>query len=90
MKTGPWVKSMISGVVVAIAACAVLLFAGCSFGALHREQCENGQERALGVLTALLTTVMGLAIKLDALDETEPKTYKRTQRNTRNTKATRS
>lgn len=73
MTTGRWVKTMITGVVTSIALCAVLLFAGCSFGFLHGQQCKNGQERAFGVLTALLTTVMGLAIKLDALDETEIK-----------------
>ena len=73
MKTGPWVKTMISGVVGSIALCAVMLFSGCSFGFLNGKQCENGQERAFGVLTGLLTTVMGLAIKLDALDEPEVK-----------------
>lgn len=71
--TGGWVKTMITGVVVSIALCAVLLFAGCSFGVLKGDQCDNAQERAFGVLTALLTTVMGLAIKLDALDESEAK-----------------
>lgn len=60
---------MITGVVMSIAACAVILFSGCSIGALKGDQCEDGQERAFGVLTALLTTVMGLAVKLDALDE---------------------
>ena len=69
MKTGPWVKGMITSVVGCIAICAVLLFAGCSIGFLHGEQCKDGQERAFVVLTSLLTTVMGLAIKLDALDE---------------------
>ena len=73
MKTGVWVRTMISGVVGSIALCAVLLFGGCTFGLLGGKQCENGQERAFGVLTALLTTVMGLAIKLDALDEPEVK-----------------
>ena len=73
MKTGVWVRTMISGVVGSIALCAVLLFSGCTFGLLGGKQCENGQERAFGVLTALLTTVMGLAIKLDALDEPEVK-----------------
>ena len=69
MGTALWVKRLLSGVVVSIAACAVFLFGGCSTGALKGEQCENGQERAFSVLTALLTTVMGLAVKLDALDE---------------------
>lgn len=73
MKTGVWVRTMISGVVGSIALCAVLLFSGCTFGFLGGKQCENGQERAFAVLTALLTTVMGLAIKLDALDEPEVK-----------------
>jgi len=68
MKTGPWVKTLISSVVGSIALCAVLLFSGCSLGFLKGEQCKDGQERAFAVLTALLTTVMGLAIKLDALD----------------------
>ena len=73
MRTGTWVRTMISSVVGSIALCAVLLFSGCTFGFLNGKQCENGQERAFGVLTALLTTVMGLAIKLDALDEPEVK-----------------
>lgn len=73
MKTGAWVRIMISGVVGSIALCAVLLFTGCTFGFLGDKQCENGQERAFGVLTALLTTVLGLGMKLDALDEPEVK-----------------
>ena len=68
MGAGPWVKSMIAGVVACTALCAVFLFAGCASGALKAEQCNNSQETALGVLTGLLTTVMGLAVKLDALD----------------------
>lgn len=68
MKTGPWVRIMISSVVSTIALCAVLLFTGCSLGLLQGKQCEDGQDRAFGVLTGLLTTVMGLAIKLDALE----------------------
>lgn len=71
--SGAWVRTMIGGVVGSIALCAVLLFAGCSIGALKGEQCEDGQDRAFGVLTALLTSVMGLAIKLDALDEPKVK-----------------
>ena len=69
MKTGAWVRTMISGVVGSIALCAVLLFAGCSTQVLKGDQCKDSHERAFAVLTALLTTVMGLAIKLDALDE---------------------
>jgi hypothetical protein len=65
---GQWVKRLITGVVVATASCAVLLFAGCSVGALQGKQCDDGQERAFEVLGGLLTTVMGLAIKLEALD----------------------
>ncbi len=65
---GQWVKRLITGVVVATAACAVLLFAGCSVGLLQGKQCEDGQERVCAVLGGLLTTVMGLAIKLEALD----------------------
>ncbi|WP_188020754.1 hypothetical protein [Synechococcus sp. RS9907] len=67
--TGNWVKRLITGVVVATAACAVLLFAGCSTGAWTSDQCDDGQDRAFGVLSGLLTTVMGLAIRLDALDD---------------------
>lgn len=67
-----WVKWMISGVVATIGACAITLFVGCSTGALKGEQCDDGQERAFGVLTALLTTVMGLAVKLEALDDPKP------------------
>lgn len=66
--SGAWVKRLITGVVMAIAACAVLLFAGCSTGALQGKQCDDGQDRAFAVLSGLLTTVMGLAIKLEALD----------------------
>ena len=73
MNTGVWVRTMISGVVGSIALCAVLLFSGCTFGFLGGKQCENGQERAFAVLTALLTTVLGLGMKLDALDEPEVK-----------------
>ena len=69
MNDARWVKRMITGVVLSIAGCAVVLFTGCSVGVLKGDQCDNGQERAFGVLTALLTTVMGLAVKLDALDE---------------------
>lgn len=69
---GAWVKRLITGVVLSIASCAVLLFAGCSIGALEEKQCEEGQDKAFGVLTALLTTVMGLAVKLDALEEPTP------------------
>ena len=74
MKTGIWVKTLISGVVGSIALCAVLLFVGCTSGVVKGDQCEDGQERALAVLTGLLTTVMGLAIKLDALEEPKPPT----------------
>ena len=74
MKTGPWVRIMISSVVGTIALCAVLLFTGCSLGLLQGKQCEDGQDRAFGVLTGLLTTVMGLAIKLEALEEEKPPT----------------
>ena len=73
MRTGAWVRTMISGVVGSIALCAVLLFAGCSTQVLKGDQCKDSHERAFAVLTALLTTVMGLAIKLDALDEPEVK-----------------
>ena len=69
MKTGTWVKTLISGVVATIALCASLLFVGCTAGVVTGEQCKDGQERALAVLTGLLTTVMGLAIKLEALEE---------------------
>ena len=72
MKTCIWVKTMISGVVSTIALCALLLFVGCTSGVVKGDQCEDGQERALGVLTGLLTTCMGLAIKMDALDEPKP------------------
>lgn len=78
MKTGVWVRTMISGVVGSIAICAVLLFSGCTFGFLNGKQCENGQERAFSVLTALLTTVLGLGMKLDALDEPTPKAPRKT------------
>ena len=69
MNTGLWVKTLISGVVATIALCAALLFVGCTAGLVKGDQCKDGQERALAVLTGLLTTVMGLAIKLDALEE---------------------
>ena len=72
MKTGPWVKTLISGVVGSIALCAVFLFAGCTTGAIKGGQCDSAQDRSLAVLTGLLTTVMGLAIKLEALED--PKT----------------
>ena len=64
---------MISGVVGSIALCAVLLFAGCSTQVLKGDQCKDSSERAFAVLTTLLSTIMGLAIKLDALDEPEVK-----------------
>ena len=74
---GSWVKRLISGVVVATAGCAVLLFTGCSTGALSGQQCEDGQDRAFTVLGGLLTTVMSLAIKLDALDDPKPRSSSR-------------
>ena len=71
MKTGPWVRIMISSVVGCIALLAVLMFTGCAGGILKGDQCDKSQERSFGVLSALLTTVMGLAIKLDALEPAE-------------------
>lgn len=73
MKTGVWIRTLISGVVGSIALCAVLLFAGCSTQTIKGDQCKDSHERAFAVLTALLSTCMGLAIKLDALDEPEVK-----------------
>ena len=73
MKTGIWIRTLISGVVGSIALCAVLLFAGCSTQTIKGEQCKDNHDRTFAVLTALLSTCMGLAIKLDALDEPETK-----------------
>lgn len=80
MTDARWVKQLITGVVLSIAVCAVALFAGCATGGLQGDQCKGGQDRAFAVLTGLLTTVMGLAVKLDALDDKPAQKRQRTPR----------
>jgi len=80
---GAWVKRMIAGVVATTAACAVMLFLGCSTGRLSDKSCDDGIDRSFAILTALLTTVMSLGVKMDALDEAPtPPPAKRTVRPT--------
>jgi len=69
-----WVKQLITGVVTCTALCAVALFGGCATGVLAEDRCEGSQERAFGVLSGLLTTVLSLAVKLDALEDKKPRT----------------
>lgn len=69
MPMGGWVKRMIAGVVATTAACAVMLFLGCSTGRLPDKSCDDGIDRSFAILTALLTTVMSLGVKLETLDE---------------------
>ncbi len=66
-------RRLITLCVSAIAGLAVLLALGCSFNFLnHRimeKRCEGANDKAYAVLTGLLTTLIGLAVKLDSLED---------------------
>ncbi len=68
------IRILIAGIVSAIAGLALVTALGCSSGLLNGKECEGATGRAYGVLTSLLTTVIGLSVKLDALEDPKPKT----------------
>ena len=70
------VRILIGGIVSSIAALAILTALGCSSGLWEGKECEDATGKAYGVLTGLLTTVIGLSVKLDALDEPKPRTVR--------------
>lgn len=71
-------RNLIAGVVATIATLAVLTAGGCSTGVLKGKSCDGAQDKAFAVLGTMLTTLLGLAVKLDALDE--PKVKQPTRR----------
>ena len=74
------IRLLIAGIVSAIAGLALVTALGCSSGLWRGQECEDATGKAYGVLTGLLTTVVGLSVKLDALEDPKPKTTRATAR----------
>lgn len=75
------IRRMISFLVMSIASLAIVMALGCSFNFFKHDVnprvCEGSTEKAYAVLTGLMTTLIGLAVKLDSFDdamESEPGT----------------
>ena len=77
------VRLLIAGIVSAIASLAILTALGCSSGLWQGKHCEDATSNAYGVLTGLLTTVIGLSVKLDALEEPKPRQSSRQSKSVR-------
>lgn len=77
----PTLRKLIAIVVSCIAVLAIGLAAGCGVGVIKVEKtCEGSLDKSYAVLTGLLTTLIGLAVKLEALDDPKAKTTSRTTR----------
>lgn len=62
------IRRLIAAIVSSIAGLAIVTALGCNSGFWEGKECEGATDRAYGVLTGLLTTVIGLSVKLDALE----------------------
>ena len=67
------IRRMISFLVMSIASLAIVMALGCSFNFFKHDinprVCEGSTDKAYAVLTGLMTTLIGLAVKLDSFDD---------------------
>ncbi len=67
------IRRMISFLVMSIASLAIIMALGCSFNFFKHDVnprvCEGSTEKAYAVLTGLMTTLIGLAVKLDSFED---------------------
>lgn len=70
------IRWLITGLVSAISTLSIVLVIGCGTGMLEGDSCRNQPTESFAILGGLLTTIIGLSVKVEALEPPKPRTVR--------------